>query len=205
MCAELSRDAGVLARTPCTECGGVFADEATATRLVDAYRTRSKERLAIHLLVLAVTGFVLGFVPLLGAVCLAVGFVLFQHRVVSPALALLSRRRRVVSRWTMRLFVATLGVVTSVFVTLVSFFWAGGVATAIAAPTTLGLSWLFSRAYLLRQLSREREGTPVAGWEVGLLVASLVALVGAAVAVAAMIVGSVTLIQMAIEKVKEFL
>ncbi len=205
LCAELARDAGVLARRPCSECGGVFADEAVSTRLVEAYGTRSLEHLTLHLAVLAVTALVLGFVPLLGAVCLLAGFVVYQHRVVAPALALLSRRRRVVSRWTMRLFVATLGVVTSVTITLVSFFWVGGLAAAIAVPGSVALSWLFSRRYLLRQLARERERLPVAAWELTLLVVSAALLSASAVVVAALVGASLALVQLGVEKLRGLL
>ena len=205
LCAELSPDSGVLSRTPCARCDGVFADEALASGILDEYAARSAERLWLHLLVLAIAGLVLGFVPLLGAACLAIGFIVFQWRVVTPALALLSRRRRMVARWTLRLVTATLGVVVGIGVTIASLAGVGGWVTSVGAPLTLGLTWITARAYLLLQLGREHARRPVATAEMLLLACSLTFLVLATVAVAGLVVGAVSLVQLAITKVGAWL
>lgn len=204
-CAEISPDAGVLSLRPCVVCGGVFATPQIADALVDEYAARSRERLALHLVALGAAGLVLGFVPLLGAACLAVGFVFFQLRVVTPALALFSRKRRAVARWTLRLLTATLGVLSAIGLTIASLAGVGGLLTSIGAPLTLGVTWLASRTYLLVQLRRERAGTPVAGGEIALLVTSLAVLVLAAVAAVALVALAASLVQMAIAKVQGWL
>jgi hypothetical protein len=205
LCAELSPENGVLSRTPCARCEGVFADESLAMGILDEYAVRSSERLWLHLVVLALAGLVLGFVPLLGAACLAVGFVLFQLRVVTPALALLSRKRRLVARWTLRLATATLGVGVGIAVTIASLAGVGGWVTSVGAPVTLGLTWITARFYLLAQLRREHARRPIAAVEVVLLVGSIAFLTMATLAVVALVVGTVGLIQLAIAKIAPWL
>lgn len=205
LCAELADDVGVLARRPCSTCGGIFATVELAERVADEVAARSRERLLLHLVVLALAGLVLGFVPLLGAATLAVGFVVFHLRVVVPALALLSRRRRLVARWTMRLFTATLGVVSGLGVTLASLAGIGGWVTAAVAPATLGVTWTAARAYLVWQMRRERERSPVAALEVALL-ASAVAAVGAAMAASVgLLWAAVSLFELARDKLLRLL
>ncbi|MCC6647502.1 MAG: hypothetical protein IT374_18260 [Polyangiaceae bacterium] len=186
LCAELAADVGVLALRPCSTCGGTFATPELAERLVDEVASRSRERLLWHLGVLALAGLLLGFVPLLGAAAIGIGLMVFQLRVVTPALSLLSRRRRRVARWTLRLFTSTLGLVSMVGVTLASLVGVGGWVTAPVAPLTVGVVWTLARSYLLWQLRREREGAPVSPLELALLG-------GAAAAVGAAIVASLAL------------
>ena len=200
LCAELADDVGVLARRPCSTCGGTFATTELAARIADEYTARSRERLYIHLVVLALAGLVLGFVPLLGAATLAVGFLFFQLRVVTPALALLSRRRRLVARWTMRLFTATVGVVSGLGVTIASLAGIGGWVTALVAPLTLGVTWTSARAYLVWQLRREQERAPIAGLEVALLVSAVAAVGIAVVSSVGLLWGAVALFELARDK-----
>lgn len=205
LCAELADDVGVLAQRPCSTCGGTFATPELAERLAAEVAARSRERLYVHLGVLAVAGLVLGFVPLLGAATLAIGFVFFQLRVVTPALALLSRRRRLVARWTMRLFTATLGVLSGLGVTIASLAGVGGWVTAIVAPATLGVTWTAARAYLVWQMTRERERAPIAGLEVALLGSAIAAVVAAMAASMGLLWAALALFELARDKLLRLL
>jgi hypothetical protein len=205
LCAEIATDSGVLALRPCSICGGVFGDASLADAVVQAYEARSRERLWFHLLALAGAGFVLGFVPLLGAACLAIAFLFFQLRVVSPALGLFSRRRRAVSRWTLRLGTATVGVLTAVIVTIASLTGTGGFVTSVSAPASLAVTWLCARAYLLWQMRRERRNASVAGLEIVLLLGTLALVVVAAIAVVGLVAAALGLARLAIEKVLPYL
>lgn len=187
LCAEVDARAGVLARDLCGHCGGALGDDAWLDDLVARARERSRSRLARVLLWLAVAGLLLGFVPLLGALAVAVGLAFHQVAIVAPALALLARPRRLVTRWTLRLLTATVGVVSGSLITLASFSGLGGFAAAIGAPLSVASVWLGSGAYLSWQLSRERAREPVAAPERWLLGLSALLVVGSAVVVGAVV------------------
>jgi hypothetical protein len=204
-CAELSPRLGVLARTPCERCGGSLARVELADELYDVYAAQSAERLGLSLVALGLVGLVVGFVPLLGALLVAIGFGVFQLRVVRPALSLCGRSRRLVARWTLRLFASSVGVVTAVGVTLASALGLGGWVTAVAAPLGLGGAWIASRGYLLWQLRRERRGQRVAPIEWLLLVAALTLMVLAATAVVAATVLGIELFTRAAAEVGRWL
>ncbi len=191
----------MLARRPCSTCGGTFATPELAARVADEVHERSRDRLVLTLGLLALAGLVLGFVPILGAVTLGVGFAYFQFRVVAPTLKLLSKRRRLVSRWTLRLFTAALALVSGFGVTVASLMGIGGWVTAMVAPATLGLTWVVARAYLVWQMRREREREPIAAVEVAVLGGAVAALGAALAASVALLWAAMALFELLRDKV----
>jgi len=159
--------------------------------VLSEYRERSGQHVAALLGLTAVLALALGCVPLLGFLPLVLGVIAMRVIVVSPALFLMSRGRRLVSRWTLRLLVAATLAIGGVVIALVmSIPGLNAVAGSLWTVLVLGLAWWASRSYLLWQLGRERAGTPVGTAEVLVLAGTLtmavlfsVALIGTVVAV----------------------
>ncbi|MFW5920292.1 MAG: hypothetical protein ACOCUS_00530, partial [Polyangiales bacterium] len=178
-------------------------DGLTADAVMDEYRARSRERIGLILGLASLASMLLGIVfPLLGVVAVPVALVAFRVMVVSPALYLMARRRRLVSRWTMRLAMTMAFSVAGAILTLLSTLPViGGFVAAVAVPLVLAVVWYSGRAYLTWQLVRERKGVPVSWLEMGLLVGTLLAVLFAAALLATLVVLTIQAVQSAIDAV----
>ena len=168
----------------CPRCGTSTARHGGAP-LEGTLHKRLNRRLWLIVAGVAAAQLLVGWFPLLGsgAVVLAAG----AHRflIVDPASAHLGTRRRLVTRWTIRLLVAcflALTLVVSELCTLIPGV-SGGVKAFLAA-LQVDVMGVVSLRYIAWQVRREREGRPVSTFEwallagfLGLLLASVAAFV----------------------------
>lgn len=182
-CAEVTTAPSVLSGAPCTVCGGAFDDPSFADFLLEDMARLSKDRFVL-LLGIALGLSLASCVPGIGwliSFCGTFGaFMGFRILVVNPALALMSKSRRRVANWTVRLILASvLALMSMLLVTPGASLLASGIAVAVA--------WWSARAYILWQLRRERAGLPVQGSEYGILIGLLGALLVAFLIVASLL------------------
>jgi len=177
-CAERIPGGTALRGKPCPRC-----DEETLPGPVDreVLRRLSSERATARLWVavgvVGLASLVASWFPLLTSVLLVAALVWLRVTLVRPALRLLTPRRRLVSRWTLRLaagcFLA-LAILTFEALTLVPGF--GALAKVVLSAGEVAVAGIFARRYLAWQTEREAQGVPVAGWEVAVLAVWLLAL-----------------------------
>ncbi len=122
-----------------------------------------------------------------------------RFTVVKPGLSLLTPRRRIVTRWTLRLaagcFLA-LSIIALELLTLVPA--AGALAKTVMSAVEVAAAGVLTRRYLTWQIGREGRGVPVAFWELALLgvwTAVLVAVLAGMVAAVLWILGQLGLLE----------
>ncbi len=177
-CAERIPGGTALRGKPCPRCGEETlpgpVDREVLHRLSSE---RASARLWVAVLVVGLASLVASWFPLLTSVLLVVALVWLQATLVRPALRLLTPRRRLVSRWTLRLaagcFLA-LAILAFELLTLVPGF--GALAKVVLSAGEVAVAGIFARRYLAWQTEREARGEPVAGWEVAVLAVWLLSL-----------------------------
>ena len=184
-CAERLDARSLFGARPCPACEGQVEAELSGTPLAAQVRARGRRQLIFIALGVGVAHLTLGVVPLLGALVLVGAAAWIRVGILQPASAMLSARRRVLTRWTARLIMAicvALTVVTTEALTFIPVF--GPIAKSIISAGEVALVAGAVTRYVHWQVDREAAGERIAGWEWGLLLACGLALVAALVLVA---------------------
>ena len=186
-CAERLPGGAALRGLPCPHCGEPTLPSAV-DRLVlqELQGSHSAVRLWVAVAAVGAASLVTGWFPVLNSLLLVGALVWIRFTIVRPALRLLEPRRRILSRWTLRLAggcFLSLAVVGLELLTLLpavgTLFKAGLSAAEVAVAGS------FARGYLAWQTRRAARGVPIAAWEVGLVgvwFAALLAAVAGSVA-----------------------
>ncbi len=179
-CAERIPGGTALRGQPCPRCAEQTLPSDTDRSLLHGLQgSHSGARLWVAVLLVGAAALVASVFPVLNSLLLAGALLWVRATIVSPALRLLTPRRRLLSRWTLRLasgcFLAA-SVIALEALTLVPA--AGIFIKSLLSAFNVAFAGLTSRGYLNWQLGREGRGVPVASWEVGLLAAWATLLVG---------------------------
>ncbi|PRQ02315.1 hypothetical protein ENSA5_24060 [Enhygromyxa salina] len=178
-CAEPLGPRSLFGSAPCARCELAVDPTLGGPSLVAKVRERGHRQLFGIALAVGVAHLLLGWMPLIGALVLIVAAAWIRVGILQPTSAMLSPRRRVLTRWTARLVMAAalaLTIIATEALTLLpvvglpikALLSAGEVAIAAWAVTT----------YAHWQLRRESEQLPIAIWEwvvLGLCFAALLA------------------------------
>jgi hypothetical protein len=199
-CAERLPGGTALRGRPCPRCGEQTLPGATDRAVLhQLHASQSAARLWLAVVAVSAGALVASWFPLINSLLIIGALLWIRFTIVKPGLALLTPRRRIVTRWTLRLaagcFVA-LSIIVLEALTLIPA--AGPLAKTLVSAAEVGGAGLIARRYLSWQLSREGQGEPVALWEIALLaVAALVllAMVAATVAVVLWILGKLGWVQ----------
>jgi hypothetical protein len=199
-CAERLPGGTALRGHPCPRCGEQTLPGATDRAVLhELHASQSAVRLWLAVAAVAAGALVASWFPLVNSLLVVAALVWIRFTIVKPGLALLTPRRRIVTRWTLRLaagcFVA-LSIIVLELLTLIPAV--GALAKTLVSAAEVGGAGLLARRYLTWQISREGQGVPVAFWEILLLaVAALVllAMVAATVAVVLWLLDKLGLVQ----------
>jgi hypothetical protein len=170
-CAELVPGGTALRGRPCARCGEETLPSATDRTVLHAlHEERATVRLWVAVVAVGVAALVAGWFPVLNSLLIAAALVWVRFTVVRPTLRLLTPRRRLVSRWTLRLAAGCFLALSIIFLEALTLIPAlGALAKAVLSGAQVAVAGDFARRYLGWQLEREGRGEPVAVWEVGLL------------------------------------
>lgn len=170
-CAERIPGGTALRGRPCPRCDEpTLPSEADRAVLHALQSSRSAVRLGVAVVLVTVGALAASLLPLANSVLLALALVWVRLTVVRPALRLLTPRRRLVSRWTLRLVTAcSLAACVVLLESLTLLSVVGAPFKAVVSALEVGLAGALSRRYLAWQAEREDRGESVAVWEVGLL------------------------------------
>jgi hypothetical protein len=178
-CAEPLRGRALFGAAPCTHCGtriaeyGLDASRATAT-----LQRRGRMTTVIAAASAGLAQLVVGLIPL-ADVLVALGVAAWLRlAILGPATAIMSPKRRVVTRGTARMMVAALLAFALVLSTVLTIFGPLGlVAKVLLAAMQVFVGTSAITRYTQMQLGRESAGRPVAAVEIVLLAAVLLLLV----------------------------
>jgi hypothetical protein len=199
-CAERLPGGTALRGHPCPRCGEQTLPHATDRAVLhELHASQSAARLWLAVAAVAAGALVASWFPLINSLLVIGALVWLRFSLVKRGLALLTPRRRIVTRWTLRLamgcFVA-LSIIVLELLTLIPA--AGPLAKMLLSAAQVGGAGLLARRYLTWQIHREGQGVPVAFWEIALLAVTalvLLAMVAATVAVVLWILGKLGLVQ----------
>jgi hypothetical protein len=191
-CAEPLGPRSLFGEQPCGRCAGVIAQGRAGpggpgggAGLADALAARGRRHLIGIVIAVAVAQLLLGWLPLVGALALIGAAVWIRVGILQPTSALLSPRRRVLTRWTARLVMATaLAAVVIAIEALTLLPVLGLPVKAVIGAAEVALAAAAVTAYVHWQLRREAQGLEVAAWEWAVLIAALASLVAAVVILA---------------------
>lgn len=184
-CAEPLGPRALFGREPCKRCEAAVAAGDGGASLSAQVREQGKRQLWLIVAGVGLAHLVLGSLPLLGALVLLLAAAWIRVGILQPVSAMLSPRRRILTRWTARLVVAValaLTVIATELLTLIPVL--GPIAKAVISAAEVAIAaWAVTR-YAHWQLDREAADAPIEAWEIVVLVASMLALVGAVIGLA---------------------
>jgi hypothetical protein len=199
-CAERLPGGTALRGRPCPRCGEATLPSATDRAVLhELHLSQSAVRLWLAVGAVTAGALVASWFPLLNSLVIIGALVWLRFTVVKPGLSLLTPRRRIVTRWTLRLaagcFLA-LSIIVLEALTLIPA--AGAVVKTVVSAAEVAVAGGVTRRYLTWQIGREGRGVPVALWELVLLgvwAAVLLAMVAGMVAVVLWILGQLGLLE----------
>lgn len=199
-CAERLPGGTALRGRPCPRCGEATLPSATDRAVLhELHGSQSAVRLWLAVAAVTAGALVASWFPLINSLLIIGALVWLRFTVVKPGLSLLTPRRRIVTRWTLRLAAGCFLALSIIVLELLTLIPAAGalVKTALSA-LEVAAAGVMTRRYLTWQLGREGRGEPVAFWELALLgvwAAALLAVVAGMVAVVLWILGQVGLLE----------
>lgn len=183
-CAELLGPRSLFGSAPCVACENAIDPALVGTALADGVEARGRRRLWGLALAVGLAQLLLGWMPLASALVLVLAAAWIRVGILQPTSAMLSARRRVLTRWTARLSMAAAVAATVIVGEALTLLPLLGLPlkVAIGAAEVALFGWAVT-AYVHWQLRREAARQAIAGWEwsilalaFGLLFASVVAL-----------------------------
>lgn len=156
------------------------------SQLTDSVEARGRRHLLFIALAVGLAHLFLGWLPLVGALVLMLAAAWIRVGILQPTSALLSPRRRTLTRWTARLIMGAALALTVVLVEALTLLPMLGLpAKALVGAAEVALAAWAVTAYVHWQLRREAQGRAIGTWEVALLAAAFAALFTACLAVIA--------------------
>ncbi|KIG19244.1 hypothetical protein DB30_03800 [Enhygromyxa salina] len=153
--------------------------------LADEVRGRGRRQLIGIAIAVGAAHLLLGWVPLIGALVLLIAAAWIRAGILQPTTAMLSPRRRVLTRWTARLVMAVALALTVIVTEALSLIPVLGlpVKAVISAGEVAIAAWAVT-TYVHWQLRREAMPRPIASWEWVVLVLCFAALIASVIALA---------------------
>ncbi len=166
-CAEWLPAASLLRADPCPACGeGVEAHWPDPGALLDTLEGRIRRQRTWVSLGLALAILPFAAFPLVGSLGLLGAYLWLRLRVLAPLAQFLPPRRRLVTRWTGRILLATTLVVALLLGELLTLL--PGLSLILKGVVVFLKVWLGSWAltrYFQAQARRELRGEPIRFWE----------------------------------------
>jgi hypothetical protein len=177
----------LLGGSACSACGEVLGLGAEGKqRLIEGLDRRSAVRVGGIALAVGLAHLVIGWFPILGSIVLALTTAWIRFQIVEPISRLLKPSRRRITVWTARLVTSSVvagSIVAHELLTMLPL--AGALAKGgLAAVEVLLVAWANAR-YVRWQLCREAAGTPLAPWEIAIVVLAAGLLLGSVILVTA--------------------
>jgi hypothetical protein len=172
---------GTLWETACPRCGEPPTSNADRILYLSRFEHRMERRMWPPLVAVALATLLVGWLPLASTIVLITAMFWVRAALVVPGLRLLSFKRRVVTRWNLRLS------------SMAFLIWAAFVLEAFGLLPVLGTfgkvvlascevafaSWAATR-YLTWQLGQDSQGARLQRWESVLAISLVVAFIGTA-------------------------
>jgi hypothetical protein len=178
-CAEPLAARSLFGSVPCGRCEAAIDPALGGARLASELRERGRRRLVAIILAVGLAHLLLGWIPLAGAVVLVLAAAWIRLGILQPISAMLSPRRRVLTRWTARLVMAAALAVTVIAVEALTLVPVLGLPIkALLGTGEVAIAAWAVTAYVHWQLEREAAGEAIASWEwlvLGLCFAALIA------------------------------
>lgn len=184
-CAEPLSARSLFGAVPCSWCGAQIDPRLAGARLANDLRDRGRRHLLGIAVAVGAAHLLLGWMPLIGALVLLVAAAWIRVGILQPTSAMLSPRRRALTRWTARLVMAgalALTVIVTEALTLVPVLGLPAKAVISAGEVAI-VAWAVT-TYVHWQLRREAQHLPVAGWEWSVLGLCFIGLIGSVVLLA---------------------
>lgn len=165
-CAEPLGARSLFGAAPCSWCDTPMAPGLAGAHLANEVRERGRRHLFGIALAVGAAHLLLGWMPLIGALVLLAAAAWIRVGILQPTSAMLSPRRRVLTRWTARLVMATALALTVIVTEALSLVPVLGlpVKAVISAGEVAIAAWAVT-AYVHWQLRREAEPRPISSWE----------------------------------------
>jgi hypothetical protein len=199
-CAERLPGGTALRGRPCPRCGEQTLPGAMDRAVLhELHSSQSAARLWLAVAAVAAGALVASWFPLINSLLIIGALLWLRFTVVKPGLALLTPRRRIITRWTLRLATGCFLAMSIVVLELLTLIPAAGPLVKMGVSAAeVGGAGLLARRYLTWQINREGQGVPVAFWEIALLAITavvLLAMLAGTVAVVLWILGKLGLLQ----------
>jgi hypothetical protein len=153
--------------------------------LAAAIEARGRRRLLGLAVAVGLAQLLLGWLPLVGALALVLAAAGIRVAILAPTSALLSPRRRVLTRWTARLLMAAAVAATVIAVELLTLLPVLGLPIkAVIGAAEVAIMASAVTGYVHWQLRREAAGQAIAAWEWVILALAFAALVTSVVTLA---------------------
>ncbi len=131
------------------------------------------------------TQLLLGWLPLVGALALVLAAAWIRVGILQPTSAMLSPKRRVLTRWTARLLMAAAVAATVIVTEALTLLPVVGLPVkALLGAAEVALAAWAVAGYVHWQLRREAAGRPIEGWEWAILAFALATMIAAVLALA---------------------
>jgi hypothetical protein len=199
-CAERLPGGTALRGRPCPRCGEQTLPGAMDRAVLhELHSSQSAVRLWLAVAAVAAGALVASWFPLINSLLIIGALLWLRFTLVKPGLALLTPRRRIITRWTLRLATGCFLAMSVIVLELLTLIPAAGPLVKMGVSAAeVGGAGLLARRYLKWQINREGEGVPVAFWEIALLAVTavvLLAMLAGTVAVVLWILGKLGLLQ----------
>ena len=189
-CAEILVGKSLYGGAACKYCHtptdlfGITGDDAAS-----AFRKKAWIQLGFLCLLVAVSYFILGWVPLLGGVALLVAGLWIKMGILYPITGTFHIRRRIVTRWSAKMMLTLFIVVTFVICELMTMTgFLSGFLKALVGSLQVAIAAALVTFYVSWQIKREQRQLSVSWWEwgiVGTATASLVVTAAGAIIILA--------------------
>lgn len=199
-CAERLPGGTALRGQACPRCGEPTLPSATDRAVLhELHGSESAVRLWLAVAAVTAGALVASWFPLVNSLLIIGALVWLRFTVVKPGLSLLTPRRRIVTRWTLRLAAGCFLALSIIVLELLTVIpGVGALVKTVVSACEVAAAGVLTRRYLTWQIGREGRGEPVAFWELALLgvwTAVLLAVVVAMVAAVLWVLGQLGLLE----------
>jgi len=165
-CAEPLATRSLFGAAPCGRCDAGIDPGLVGVQLASHIESRGRQRLVGIAVAVGAAHLLLGWMPLVGALALILAAAWIRVGILAPTSAMLSPRRRVLTRWTARLVMGAALAATVVVTEALTLLPAVGlpIKAVISAGEVALVAWAVA-AYVHWQLHREARRQPIEAWE----------------------------------------
>jgi len=163
---------------PCARCDAGIDARLVGVQLASDIESRGRQRLLGIVVAVGLAHLLLGWMPLVGAMVLVLAAAWIRVGILAPTSAMLSPRRRVLTRWTARLVMGAALAATVIVTEALTLLPVVGlpVKALISAGEVALAAWAVA-AYVHWQLRREARQQAIEAWEWLVLGAAFVLLI----------------------------